>query len=511
MPVAISVNKNTVISRIDKRLYGSFIEHLGRAVYSGIYEPEHSSADEQGFRQDVAELVAQLNVPIVRYPGGNFVSAYNWLDGVGAQQSRLVRLDLAWHSSESNQVGLHEFADWSEKVGCEMMLAVNLGSKGLNEARELLEYANHPQGTYWSDLRIKNGRQKPFNVRVWCLGNEMDGPWQIGHKTAYEYGRLALETAQAMRAYDRKLQLVVCGSSSPQMATFPQWERQVLELTYEEVDFISLHMYFSNAAGNTANYLAQPLRLEQYIDTVSDIIAEVKQQKQSSRQVYISFDEWNVWYHSQQRDQQILQGESGWPFAPPLLEDEYNAEDALLVACLINSFIRKSDVVKIACLAQLVNVIAPIMTQKGGAAWRQSIFYPFCYASNFGRGLALAMDIAGPTYSCECGQCVPYIDGSAVYDDNGHLLSLFLVNRHPDQVLDVDISLTAFGPLQPQQHKVLLCADLTRSNNCQQPNAVAPVDGDNVSVVDNRLMLAMQPYSYHFIQLLETQLQDVQL
>ncbi|RYF44424.1 MAG: alpha-N-arabinofuranosidase, partial [Cytophagaceae bacterium] len=323
MKATVTAHPRFVVSEIDPRLYGSFIEHLGRAVYTGIYEPGHSTADENGMRKDVIDLVKELDVPVVRYPGGNFVSAYNWEDGIGPKEERPVRLDLAWHTSESNEVGIHEFADWCVSANTEMMLAVNLGSRGLDEARNFLEYTNHPGGSYWSDLRIANGRKEPWDVKLWCLGNEMDGPWQIGHKTADEYGRLAHETAKALRSFDKSLELIVCGSSNAKMPTYPEWEATVLDHTYNEVDYISLHMYFDNEAQDTPNYLAMSEKLDAYIVSVAGVIDYVKAKKRSSKQVYISFDEWNVWYHSKEQDKKILGGNDGWPFAPPLLEDIY--------------------------------------------------------------------------------------------------------------------------------------------------------------------------------------------
>ena len=247
-----------------------------------------------------------------------------------------------------------------------MMLAVNLGSRGLDEARAFVEYVNHPGGSYWSDLRAKNGRKDPWNCRLWCLGNEMDGPWQVGHKSAAEYGHLANETAKALRGFDPTLELVVCGSSHSNMPTYPQWEATVLEATYDQVDYISLHMYFENYEKNTAEYLALPQKLDRYIGTVSGIIDYVKAKSRSKRDVKISFDEWNVWYHERKRDAERMRTWD-WPEAPRLLEDIYNFEDVLQVGCIINTFIRRSDVVRIACIAQLVNVIAPIMTEPGGA------------------------------------------------------------------------------------------------------------------------------------------------
>lgn len=503
MNVTVIIHKKSVISVIDKRLYGSFIEHLGRAVYTGIYEPAHTTADSHGFRQDVMELVSPLHIPVIRYPGGNFVSAYQWEDGIGPQNQRPTRLDLAWHSSETNQVGLHEFADWAGRVGAEMMLAVNLGSRGLTEARNLLEYVNHDGKSYWANLRRQNGREKPWHVRTWCLGNEMDGPWQIGQKTAADYGRLARDTAKAMRAFDADLELVVCGSSSPDMPTFPEWERVVLEETYDVIDYISLHMYFRNDDHDTARFLAQSLRMEQYIDTVAATIAFVKAKKRSHKQVYISFDEWNVWYHSNEQDKQILAGKEGWPQAPALLEDVYNAEDALLVACLLNSFMRKSHIVKIACLAQLVNVIAPIMTEPGGAVWRQTIYYPLMLAARYGQGEALHLQIDCPCYQIDAIGPVPYVDASAVYNASEGQINLFIVNRHETEPLEFHVNFQAFATLSVTQHLIMDAQDVQLTNTRDNPDRVKPVQGESISVIQQCLNVNLPPLSYHFIQLKE--------
>lgn len=501
MKAAVTAHARYVVSNIDPRLYGSFIEHLGRAVYTGIYEPGHASADENGMRQDVIDLVKELNVPIVRYPGGNFVSAYNWEDGIGPKEQRPTRLDLAWHTSDSNQVGIHEFADWCTSANTDMMLAFNLGSRGLDEARNFLEYVNHPGGSRWSDLRIKNGRREPFDVKLWCLGNEMDGPWQIGHKTADEYGRLAHETAKALRAFDKSLELVVCGSSNAKMPTYPEWEATVLDHTYNEVDYISLHMYFENEAHDTANYLAVSEKLDDYIMSVAGVIDYIKAKKRSTKQVYISFDEWNVWYHSKEQDRKILEGNDGWPSAPPLLEDIYNFEDVLQVGLILNTFIRRANVVKIACLAQLVNVIAPIMTVPDGPAWRQTTFYPFLFASLYGRGKALDLRVESPTYKSDVAGDVAYVDVAGTYDEATGHVTFFAVNRHASEAIDVDLALEGFGGASIADHQVMTHTDLRATNSAENPNNVVPKPGSGAAVKDGRLSLSLPPYSYQMVRL----------
>lgn len=501
MKAKVTAHKDYTIAKIDDRVYGAFLEHLGRAVYTGIYEPEHSTADENGMRGDVIDLVKDLDVPMVRYPGGNFVSAYNWEDGIGPKEERPTRLDLAWHTSESNQVGIHEFADWCESVGTDMMLAVNLGSRGLDAARNFVEYVNHPGGSYWSDLRKKNGRAEPWKTKLWCLGNEMDGPWQVGHKSAEEYGHLANETAKALRAFDKDLELIVCGSSHADMPTYPDWEATVLEATYENIDHISLHMYFRNPEKHTADFLALNQKLDNYIATVSGVISYVKAKKRSKKDVYISFDEWNVWYHSNQQDRKILDGQEGWPHAPALLEDIYNFEDVLQVGCVLNTFIRRSDVVKIACIAQLVNVIAPIMTEPGGKAWRQTIYYPYYFASRFGRGTALDLAVECPGYDSKHANNVPYIDISGVHDEDAGTITFFAVNRHPSETIDVDVSLAGFATAEIIEHKMIRHDDLEATNTANNPDNVVPADGSGVNIDGDKIGMKLPPYSYHMIRL----------
>ena len=500
MKTNVTAHKDFTIARIDERIYSAFLEHLGRAIYTGIYEPGHPTADENGMRGDVADLVRDLNIPFVRYPGGNFVSAYNWEDGIGPKDQRPVRLDLAWHTADANQVGVHEFQDWCDKVGTQMMLAINLGSRGLDDARNFVEYVNGPVGSHWGDLRAKNGRTAPFNCRLWCLGNEMDGPWQVGHKTADEYGRLANEVAKTLRAFDKSLELIVCGSSNADMKTYPEWERIVLEHTYDNVDHISLHMYFANRTRNTANYLALNHKLDTYISTVESTINLVKANKRSKHDVYISFDEWNVWYHSNAQDRAILEGNEGWPQAPRLLEDIYNFEDVLQVGCILNTFIRKSNVVKIACIAQLVNVIAPIMTDPMGAAWRQTIYYPYYFASIYGRGTALQLAQTGPTYKAEVAEAVPYVDVSGVHDEMGDTLTFFVVNRHETEALDLDLALEGFGAAEVIDHQVMVHADVNAVNTSVNPMAVAPAKGKGAAVKAGRLTASLPPLSYQMLR-----------
>lgn len=458
------IDKDYKISKIDDRLYGSFIEHLGRAVYEGIYQKDHISADNDGFRKDVIELVRELNVPIIRYPGGNYVSNFFWEDSVGDISERKPRLDLAWRTLEPNTFGINEFTKWCDKVGSEAMMAVNLGTRGVNAACNLLEYCNHPSGTKYSDLRIKHGIKSPHNIKVWCLGNEMDGPWQIGSKTPDEYGRLAYETAKAMKQIDPSIELVSCGSSSPNIVTFPQWEAQTLEHTYDHVEYVSMHQYFGNKDNDTRNFLAQSMEMDHYIKTVIATCDFVKAKKRSKKILNLSFDEWNVWYHTQAKDDDSMKN-SPWQTAPPLLEDVYTFEDALVVGLLLITMIKHSDRIKMACLAQLVNVIAPIMTEADGGVWKQTIYYPFLHASKFGRGTALVPILKSCLHDTKDFTDVSDVDSVAVYNEEADMVTIFAVNRDLNDNIPFKCELKGFGNYKLIEHIVLEHDDLKAVNS----------------------------------------------
>lgn len=492
----IITDKYYITGTVDKRIYGSFLEHLGRAVYEGIYQPEHSQADEQGFRKDTLALVKELQVPVVRYPGGNFVSGYFWEDGVGPKENRPVKPELAWHVLESNAFGLNEFADWSKKAGSDIMMAVNLGTRGMEDARNILEYCNFKKGTYYSDLRRKHGYENPHDIKLWCLGNEMDGPWQMGHKTAAEYGRLANETAHIMKELDPSIELVACGSSSSEMPTFGSWEAEVLDETYDMVDYLSLHMYFENSENNTPEFLAKNRIMDDFISTVISICDYVKGKKHSKKQIHLSFDEWNVWYHSKENDQKLER----WTTAPHQLEDIYNFEDALLVGSLLITLLRHCDRVKIACLAQLVNVIAPIMTSDTGA-WRQTIYYPFLHASTLGRGTVLTTLVESPVYATrDCGDA-PYLDAVMLQNEDEETLTLFAVNKDLAEDMEVTCDLRQFAGYAVQKHLVLTHDDMKAVNTEEHPDNVAPHEGGQSVMEDGILHAVLGKHSWNVIQM----------
>ena len=485
------------IGDVDPRLYGSFIEHLGRAVYHGIYEPTHPTADRHGFRQDVLDLVRELHVPIVRYPGGNFVSGYDWEDGIGPRSQRPRRLDLAWMSVETNQFGVDEFVDWCRAANSAPMFAVNLGTRGIEAARDMLEYCNFPGGTLWSDRRRANGHAEPHNVKVWCLGNEMDGPWQIGAKTADEYGRLAAETAKVMKWVDPTVELVACGSSNSHMPTYAGWEATVLDHPYNHVDFLSLHTYYGNRNDNTLNFLAKSIDMDRFITAVTSICDYVQAKKRSKKTLYLSFDEWNVWFHSNAADKAM----EPWQEAPPLLEDLYTMEDALLVGAMIITLLRHADRVKMACLAQLVNVIAPIMTVNDGPSWRQTIYYPFYHGCRFGNGVALDVAVQSPTYDDAEFDAVPYVDSVATWDEPGGALTVFALNRNLSEVMPLSGDARAFAGYRVVEHITLTHPDLKATNTQDQPNRVTPKANGDATLDGGRLTATLPPASWNVIRL----------
>lgn len=494
----IIVNRDFVKGEIDPGIYGSFAEHMGRVIYTGIYEPGHPCADEDGFRQDVLEKVKEMGVTKVRYPGGNFVSCYDWRDGVGPVEKRPRRLEIAWRAIETNEFGTDEFIKWAGKAGVEPVFAVNLGTKGIENAVSLVEYCNMEGGTSYSDLRREHGAEKPYRIRTWCLGNEMDGDWQIGHKTAQEYGRLAQETARAMKQVDDTIRLVSCGSSKSDMPSFPGWEAETLQYTYPYVDYISLHQYYGGQEKGTAYFLAQSLDMENYIKTVIGVCDYVKAEKRSDKTLYISFDEWGVWSVPDNIVRAQVDG-GAWQVAPHLSEQIYTMEDALLFASMMMNFLKYADRIKIACQSLLTNISAAIMTEKGGEVWVQPIFYPFSWMSRYGRGTVLESISRGPSYVCEGFGDVPMLDEVAVYHAEKGEAVFFMVNRCETEKLPVTIRLEEFGNPEIIEHRVLSAED-KKMTNLEDHRAVTPHSEGDGRITKDRLHLELPPLSFHMVR-----------
>ena len=496
MKANIYLNKHFEISDIDDRIYSSFIEHLGRQVYGGIVDEVSSVTDENGFRTDVIELVRKMGLKMVRYPGGNFVSALNWEDTIGPKDKRPVRFDVTMREIEDNSFGLDEFLTWAERAGVEPMLCINLGTKGVEEARNIVEYCNFEKGTYYSDLRIKNGHTKPYGVKLWCLGNEMDGSWQAGTKTATEYGRLANECAKVMKWVDPTIELVACGSSYYTMPTFGAWEAQVLEECYDNVDYISLHSYYSNDENCTEQFLAKSLKMAKFIEKAVATCDYVGAKKKSNKIINISFDEWNVWdsvNHPLWIKPCCEKGEKR-------IEQDYTLEDALLTSSMLMTLINHSDRVKISCISELVNSIAPIKTE-GESAYAQTIFYPFYLMSKYARGTALRSVVECDKYNTAEIEDIPYIDTASAWDKENGRLTVAVLNRSLTESIDVKINFSDFVICGEAKHIEFSHEDLKTINTAQNPDNVICKDKGSIAVEDNALSVNVAKHSFNIFTL----------
>lgn len=491
----ISLDTNRTISPISPLLFSGFAEHMGRAIYEGIYEPASPHADERGFRKDVLAALRELNFRSMRYPGGNFLSGYRWQDGVGPRDQRPRRRDLAWQSIETNQFGTNEFMEFCKAINTEPMIGVNMGTATIQDAANLVEYCNAPVGTQYADLRASHGYHDPHGVKYWCLGNEMDGPWQIGHLEAHEYGAKAREAAKMMRWHDSSIELILCGSSSDRMPTYPEWDRVALEFCWEHVDYHSMHYYANNRADDTPSYLALSADFEAFVDTLSGVLRYVKAKNRSKREVYLSWDEWNVWYKA--HGPTYTRG--SWTEAPHLIEEVYNLEDALVVAQWMNVFLRRSDVLKIACLAQIVNVIAPILTTRDQML-KQSIYYPFMLFSRLASGAALDVAVQSPLYVTEKFGDMPLLDVSASYDEAANAQAIFIVNRSLSDSLPVDLHWQDRAPKSIKAVHQVAGTDPKAANTYEDPNQIVSKAAVAPAITDGSATLVLPPLSFTAVE-----------
>lgn len=498
MKSKIYINRNFTVGKAEDELFGGFIEHIGRAVYTGIYEPGHPDSDNDGFRTDVIELVKELNMPVTRYPGGNFVSGFDWKDAIGPQEKRPVRPDGAWKAVEPNTVGIDEFVKWCKKVGTEIVYAVNLGTSTPKSAMEIVEYCNYPKGTYWSDKRIENGSPAPHNIKYWCLGNEMDGDWQIGHKTPDEYGRIAHETAKMMKMIDSSIKLCACGSSGSSMPTFAVWDEKIMQYLYDDVDYLSIHRYFGNADNDIPKFLASPECLDRQIEDIIACCDAVKAKKKSKKEMMISLDEWNVWYRTNGKTPE----KEAWKIGPELLEEQYDMADVLVTGGILLSMLDHADRLKMACLAQTVNVIAPIMTVPGAKAWRQTIFYPFFETSRHARGTVMRGIIDSPEYEVDTLYCgnIKYLRSTAVWKEDEKEMTIFAINRANE---NMDFTAVCDGFILDSiiEAKEIYNSDLSAVNSCSEEKVSSkPIAQDRFSLQNNTVTAVLKPYSWNMFR-----------
>lgn len=489
----IYIDTNRIISTISPLLFSGFAEHMGRCIYEGIYDPASPHADEHGLRRDVLAALRDINLRAVRYPGGNFLSGYYWEDGIGPKDRRPRRRDLAWQSIETNHFGTDEFLQFCRKLKAEPMLGVNMGTGSIQDAANLVEYCNGPVGTVYGDKRARNGHDDPYGVKYWCVGNEMDGHWQIGHLEAEAYGRKALEAAKMMHWHDPSIETILCGSSGLQMPTYPDWDRTTLEIAWEQVNYHSLHYYATNEENDTASYLALSADLENFVDTLAGVLRYVKAKKRSKHDVYLSWDEWNVWYKNRSSN-------GNWTEAPHLSEEVYNLEDALVVAQWMNVFLRKSDVLKIACLAQIVNVISPITTTREGIL-KHTTYYPIMLFSRMASGNALDVLVKAPMIETRKFGGVPVLDVAASHHLENGTHAVFIVNRNQTDHVSVDLCWQALMPSRIIAAHQITGADPKATNSFEYPERIIARPIKIEPVNDGNLTLQLPPLSFTAIEM----------
>ena len=481
----ITLHTEFQVAPVDERIFGGFMEHMGRCVYEGVYHPRSLHADADGFRTDVCQALGRLNMTAMRYPGGNFASGYHWPDGVGPQESRPTVRDLAWQSIEPNHFGTDEYIRLCRKMGWTPMLTVNLGTGTAEEARNWVEYCNAPSGTKYADLRAGNGPAEPHGVKLWCLGNEMDGEWQLGHVPAEEYALRAQQAAKMMTDVDKSIELVVCGSCHAGTPTYMEWDRKVLDYVGDLADYVSLHKYVGRHDLDLGDYLAATNAIDRQIEEMDAVCRFVQAKRRSAKRAQLCFDEWNVWHMTGHPD-------GGGQHAPHLLEDAYNLADALVVAGFLHSFIRHADVLKIANLSQIVNVIAPVLT-RGDELLIQSIFYPFEMFSKRRAGISLRPAVTGPTYEGKQHGRVHTIDASAILD--GDRLSVFATNRSPDAPAEVRIRLADGAIDSPTEAEVLTGPDAQAANSFEDPDIVKSEAFTDVKMAAGQAVATLPPLS----------------
>ena len=496
-------DKDFTIGEVDRRLFGSFVEHLGRCVYGGVYEPGHETADANGFRRDVKELVKELGVTGIRYPGGNFVSGYNWKDGVGPKEQRPVRRDMAWNVKETNEVGTNEFAAYLKDMGVDMAMAVNLGTGTPREAGELVEYCNGEGGTYWSDLRRSHGVEEPHNFKLWCLGNEMDGEWQICMHTAEEYARLCKETAKIVKWMDPAAETIACGSCTNEVGHLPfgDWDRVVLEECYDYIDYLSLHRYFNyNPKKQLAYKMIDTERdipyffrdLQNYLDTVIGACDFVKGKRRSEKTVNISFDEWGI------------VTETG--AVPGGKDQEYGYAsfcqlDAVISGGILSTFLNNADRVKIANQSLLVNEGGMITTDPAGKAIRQVTFYPFRDVASYARGKALRASAQLPEKETEHHGMQKTMTVACTYDEENGAVTVFVMNCDTDEDAQLELELRSFGTLESLGWRELYDDDRYARNTFEDEFRVVPVDKSLEDPTDGVLKLTIKKHSWNMLRL----------
>jgi len=479
----IKIDPERTLGDIERNIFGGFAEHLGRCIYGGIYDPDSPLADEDGLRSDLREALQRLNMPIVRYPGGNFVSGYRWMDGIGPRLERPARHDLAWNAVESNQFGTNEFIRFCRKLNSEPYLVVNCGDGDMREARDWVEYCNGTGDSALVKLRREHGFEEPHRVKYWGIGNEVDGPFQIGYKTAEEYARAVTEFGKVMKRVDPDIKLAA--SATCRWRGFVERGQLILEQAGDLIDYMAIHWYVGNAANDFAAYMTLSDLFEERLSAYEGLIRAVRLDKGIKHPIYITVDEWNVWYRMRSRPRGIAEQNK--------LAEIYNLEDALVVAMHFNAFIRHAYSVRMANIAQIVNVIAPIFTRRDGLVL-QTIFYPFELYSRTCGQIALDVWWQGETFSGGEYTGIRTLDVSATLDEAQKQLVLYVVNRSRTEAMETTISLTTGRFTGSVRAFVVNGPDIKAENTFATPNAVGTSE-NTLTAKGQSLAYTFEPHS----------------
>ena len=520
----ITIHPSFTIGEISPRLFSTFLEPIGTMVNGTMYNPKHPTANEKGFRQDVIDALKATNMPAIRLPGGNFVSGWDWKDSIGPKELRKTHLDLAWHQYITNDVGHDEYLQWAEQVGSESMYTINLGTGDIRDAISVIEYTNHEKGTYWSDLRRKNGHESPYGVKTWYLGNEMDGPWQIGswEKNPKGYGILSNEVSKAMKWVDPTIETAVCASSSLWMGHFPQWEEDVLMECYESVDYLSMHHYHGAPAGDYRALLGGACYFEDYINTEVALCDLIQAKMHSPKKVMLSFDE----YGTMVRPLEPLHPGYGphnmyaahYVFDPNrkyILHDPDNMQDrfrtggdmlqALSMASIQLAFLRHADRVKIGCMT---GGLGALCSSNHDHVWKSASHYVFIQLMQYAKGISLqtiteseTFDIPGyalnDTSQYVGKEGLPYVDTATAWDDENGNLNVFVINRNADSSYPLEIDIHNFGECEFVEQIELFCKDLEAKNSYEQPDLILPKAKKDSQLTEGKLTADIKPLSWN--------------
>lgn len=524
----ITVHPSFEIGEISPRLFSAFLEPIGTMVNGTMFNPKHPTADEQGFRQDFIQGLRGTGMPAVRMPGGNFVSAWNWKDSIGPKENRKVHLDPAWYQYITNEVGHDEYLQWAEKVGTEPLYTVNMGmcNGPIQDAMDIVEYTNHEGGTYWSDLRRKNGHEKPYGVKVWYLGNEMDGPWQLGSwdKDPKGYGVKANEASKAMKWIDASIETAVCASSASFMDHYPQWEETVLQECYDSVDYLSMHHYHSAPPGDVKALLGGSLYYEDFINTEAALCDLVAAKCRSPKKMMLSFDEYGAMirpnselhpgygYHNMIRAHYRFDPNRKYVLHDPdKMQDRIFPGSEMLqmlgMASIQLAFLRHADRVKIGCMT---GGLGALCASNHDHVWKSASYYPFMNLIQYARGVSMRTGVESETFDMpgyaidDTSQYtgkegVNYIDAATAWDRENDRLTIFVINRSEENEYPVTADISGFEGYVFDRHVELYSENLELRNSFEEPDCLKPGEHAGAVFREGKLDTHVKPLSWNML------------